>query len=223
MNDIDSLVIKQGDDKLHRWKTWKPNTPFAPSIDLSIYVDDISLDFTKTLLDYIISNDLGDHLNDAWKTYNIFDTNLESLRSLREIIWCMYQDYCKSIDVESYPRDEIWIRGWALRLEEGEEVPVHSHSLHENTFVSGNMSLTQNYTTTDYWIPLFSLYHGSFKCQNEPGRVALFPSWVQHSVQPNQSGVVRYSLAFDMFSKTTFDYLEKNNSEDPIISLSVPL
>jgi len=30
-------------------------------------------------------------------------------------------------------------------------------------------------------------------------------------------------LAFDMFSKTTFDYLEKNNFEDPIISLSVPL
>ena len=223
MNDINNLVIKQGDNKLHRWKTWEPNTPFAPSIDLSIYVDIISLDFTKTLLDYIVSNNYGDHLDDAWKTYNIFDTNVESLRTLRELIWCMYREYCNSIDVESYPRDEIWIRGWALRLEEGEGVPVHSHSLHENTFVSGNISLTKNNTTTDYWIPLFSLYHGSFRCSNEPGKVALFPSWVQHSVQSNQSGMVRYSLAFDMFSKTTFDYLKANNFEDPIISLSVPL
>ena len=229
MNSINDLVIKQRDcdKKLHRWKTWNPNTPFAPTIDASIYLDSIEHSVANLLIDFIIENNLGSYENDAWKKYNIFSFDNPLLLDLRNSIWKSYNDYCKSLGVEIYPRDFIFIRGWGLKLSQNENVKIHSHSLHENTFVSGNISLSDNNTTTDYWIPLFSLYHGMFECKNIPGTMALFPSWLQHGVNPNTSGKDRYSFAFDLFTKKSIDYVLETNTQDtdsgkPIV-LSVPL
>ena len=90
---------------------------------------------------------------------------------------------------------------------------MHSHSLHENTFLSGNMSLSLNDTTTDYWIPLFSLYHGYFRVKNDPGNICLFPSWIQHRVDHLKDRQVRYTLAFDLFTKESFNYIEKTETK----------
>lgn len=229
INNINDLVIKQRDcdPKLHRWKTWKPNTPFAPSLDVSLYVDDFGDILSNNLLGLIKEKNVGPYKDKAWEKYNLFAWDDSSVKHLRNKIWDMYLKYCESIDAESYSREYIWIRGWAVRLEANEDIGMHSHSLHENTFVSGNMSLTENNTTTDYWIPLFSLYHGTFQCKNHPGRIALFPSWVQHGVNPNQSGEVRYSLAFDLFTQKSIDYVYETETENTelgkVILLSVPL
>lgn len=229
INDINNLVIKQRDCdlKLHRWKTWEANTPFAPNIDVAIYVDNLEIDTANNLLDLIIKNNVGPYKDRAWEKYNLFQWKDDCILELKDYIWKMYCDYCSSIDVEIYPRNYIWIRGWAVKLEEEENIGMHSHSLHENTFVSGNISLTENDTTTDYWIPLFSLYHGTYNCSNRPGRIAMFPSWVQHGVNPNCSGKVRYSMAFDLFTQKSIDYVTENNTEETeqgkLILLSVPL
>lgn len=229
INDINDLVIKQRDcdSKLHRWKTWEPNTPFAPSLDVSLYIDDFGDTLSNKLLDLIKYNNVGVYKNKVWEKYNLFEWDDPSIKDLKNKIWQMYLKYCQSINVESYSRENIWIRGWAVKLEENEEIGMHSHSLHENTFVSGNISLTENNTTTDYWIPLFSLYHGTFQCNNKPGRIVLFPSWVQHGVNPNQSGYVRYSLAFDLFTQKSIDYVYETKTENielgKVILLSVQL
>ena len=216
MNDINDLVIKQEVGKLHRWKTWEPNTPFAPSLDVSFYIDNLQSSIVDDLLSLIRTNNLGSYDDDVWKTYNIFSYASASVKTLSNFIWSMYSQYCDQLQVESLSKDQIWIRGWAIKLENDQGLKMHSHSLHENTFLSGNISLTQNNTTTDYWIPLFSLYHGPFMCENIPGKICLFPSWVQHGVNPNQSGSVRYSVGFDMFTEHTMNYIHENrigNSE----------
>ena len=228
-DSINKLVIKNVtcDGKLHRWKTWKPNTPFAPQIDVHLYHDSISLSLTDKLIELICLQNIGEYRNGAWEKYNIFSIKNNSIDELKNIIWDSYLDYCESIEVEPYDRDYILIRGWAVRLDDKDEVGMHSHSLHENTFISGNISLTDNKTTTDYWIPLFSLYHGFYECDNIPGKMTLFPSWVQHRVVPNNSGKRRYSLAFDLFTKQSIDYVIETNTQETdsgkIILLSVPL
>ena len=106
---------------------------------------------------------------------------------------------------------------------------MHSHALHENAFVSGNMALhnLNQTTTTDYWIPLFSLYHGYFHVKNEPGSVTFFPSWLQHRVDTNPNPKVRYTLAFDLFNEYNFKYIRKTETSDTdlakIILLSTKL
>jgi len=214
-NNINDLVIKQQncDPQLHRWKTWNPNTPFAPNIDASLYVSNLEKTLSDSILSIIYEKNLGYYSGDEWKSYNIFSFEFPCLKILRDRIWDLYLKYCKSLSVESYPQDEIWIRGWAVKLEETQSLKMHSHSLHENTFLSGNISLTENNTVTDYWIPLFSLYHGTFKCENHPGKIVIFPSWIQHAVDPNTSGKARYSLAFDMFSKHTMNFILENRND----------
>jgi Putative 2OG-Fe(II) oxygenase len=229
INNINDLIIKQRDcdPKLHRWKTWKPNTPFAPNVDVSLYIDNLGNDVAEKLIDLIEDHKVGPYKNRAWEKYNLFEWSDNTIESLKNKIWEMYLNYCASIDVEPYSRDYIWIRGWAVKLEAGDDVGMHSHSLHENTFISGNISLTQNNTTTDYWIPLFSLYHGTFQCENHPGKIVMFPSWVQHGVNPNESGIIRYSLAFDLFTKKSMDYVIETKTENTdlgkVILSSVPL
>ena len=217
-NNINDLVIKQRDcdPNLHRWKTWEPNTPFAPSIDVSLYSSQVQGDLSCKIISEIEERGLGYYDGEEWKTYNIFSWDNSWVRSLSEQIWNTYIKYTSSIEVESYTKDSVWIRGWVVRLDPGQGLKMHSHSLHENTFLSGNISLTDNNTTTDYWIPLFSLYHGMFRYVNNPGSMVLFPSWLQHSVDENTSGKVRYSVAFDMFSHHTMDFIRanRNKSED---------
>lgn len=213
-NSINNLVIKKQGDKLHRWKTWEPNTPFAPSLDVSLYIDFLDPSTSDDLLNFVLSEKIGSHNDDLWKRYNIFSHHDPFIKSLRDKIWEMYIDYCASLEVESYEMNEVWIRGWAIKLENGQSLNMHSHSLHENTFLSGNISLTENSTSTDYWIPLFSLYHGPYQCENIPGKICLFPSWVQHGVNANQSGKVRYSVGFDMFTKHTMNYVQENRTEN---------
>ena len=234
---VNDLVIKQrdGDPKLHRWKTWEPNTPFAPKLDVSLYLDKYQGNLASKLKRMIEKAGVGSYNEQLsgnnffgeWTKYNIFDWKEPCIQVLRHKIYQSYVDYCKAIDVPVLDREDILIRGWAVRLEPGEPIGMHSHSLHENTFVSGNMSLDDYPTSTDYWIPLFSLYHGPYECPNKKGNVALFPSWLQHGVANNMTGEVRFSLAFDMFVKDSIEFILKTESQSSdlaqIILKSIPL
>jgi hypothetical protein len=198
----------QTNPKLHRWKSWKANTPFAPSFDVPIWVEDLNNYFVKSLIEDIQEKNLGSY-RETWRTYNIFDWNTPSTNFVKSSIVRVYNEYLNSLDDYSKERlDDLWIRGWAVVLESGEEVPKHCHSWHENTFISGNLMLSDNKTTTDYFIPHLSDYYGAWKCENAPARITLFPSWVMHKVDPCEHR--RISIGFDIFSFHTLEYISKN-------------
>ena len=224
-NNINDLVIKQRDcdPNLHRWKTWEPNTPFAPRVDVSLYSHRVQEDLPYQIISEIEDRKLGYYDGEEWKTYNVFSWTSPWVKQLSEAIWETYLRYTNSIEVETYDKDKVWIRGWVVKLDPGQGLKIHSHSLHENTFLSGNLSLSENNTTTDYWIPLFSLYHGMFRFENHPGSMVLFPSWLQHGVDENNSGKVRYSLAFDMFSEHTINYVRANRNKSEEIQNNILL
>ena len=224
IDEINSLVLKERRDKLHRWKTWEPKTPFAPTVDAHVWVDSYGPLLAKELQVLIKETRIGNvsegtflvgqDFKKWWTKYNIFSwTEWTVLSMLRDNVYGSYVQYCKTLDVEPLDRKDIWIRGWFVRLEQGDHIGMHSHSLHENTFLSGNMSLSSNDTTTDYWIPLFSLYHGYFRVKNDPGNICLFPSWIQHRVDSLKDRQVRYTLAFDLFTKESFNYIEKTETK----------
>ena len=229
LNDIDNVLDsafckkESHNGHLHRWKSWGANTPFAPNFDVPIWLEDINSKFVPDLTDAIIENNLGIYKT-VWKDYNIFKWEYPVFTKLRASIWQIYNNYMDALDLPRENGDSLWIRGWAVALEPGEDVPRHCHAYHENTYLSGNISLGEN-TFTEYLIPHLSSYYGSWKAQNVPGRLTLFPSWVEHLVAPVQEK--RYSIGFDIFDYHTMEFVSNNkNSSDPeqqTILQSIPL
>jgi hypothetical protein len=225
MNLLDDHPSKMpsSDGKLHRWKSWRGNTMFAPIYDIPIYIDfyddKLSSKLVKVLsqrkagykLDKVDSN--GNNYQRQWSNYNIFDWKNEEIKILADKIYTSYVSFCRGLNKIPLEKDMIWIRGWAVVLEDNQAIEFHSHSFHENTFLSGNLSLSDLGTTTDYWFPNFSLYFGWWKSENKIGSLTLFPSWLEHKVDPNLSGKLRYSIAFDLFTKHSLDYIQENRIE----------
>ena len=238
-DSINDLVIKKVEGKLHRWKTWEPKTPFAPNVDAHVFCDEypeilakeINLIASQARLGQVSEAKFltGADYKSLWTKYNVFAWEQVVFKVIRDLIYDSYVEYCETLHVEVLDRKDIWVRGWFARLEHGESIGMHSHAIHENAFVSGNMALNTLIppTTTDYWIPLFSLYHGYFKVTNKPGAFTLFPSWLQHRVDSNPSVKVRYTLAFDLFNEYNFKYIRKTETSDTdlakIILLSTKL
>ena len=85
--------------------------------------------------------------------------------------------------------------------------------------------LSDNDTTTDYFIPHLSDYYGPWKCENKSARITMFPSWVPHRVLPTDH--YRVSLGFDLFSYHTLEYISKNriigNEQQECILKSIKL
>tara|TARA_Y100000004_G_scaffold10615_1_gene11540 strand:- start:326 stop:1021 length:696 start_codon:yes stop_codon:yes gene_type:complete len=214
-NDIDNVLDTAyckrvtHDGQLHRWKSWDVNTPFAPIFDVPIWLDDISEDLIPDIVYAIEENNLGMYRK-IWKDYNIFNWEYPVFSSLKECVWDVYCKYMDALELPREDKDRLWIKGWAVVLEPGEGIEQHCHSYHENTYLSCNIAFC-NDTVTKYLIPHLSSYYGPWKGQNLPGRLTMFPSWLEHYVDPVNER--RYSMGIDIFSKETIDYINNNRIE----------
>ena len=226
LNDIDNVLdsafckTESHDGQLHRWKSWEANTPFAPTFDVPIWLDDISEDIIPDLVYAVEENNLGLY-RQVWEDYNIFKWEYPVIQKLKEELVKIYSSYMAALDL---PTEKVWIRGWAVALKPGEAVTQHCHAYHENTYLSANIALC-NDTVTEYIIPHLTSYYGSWKAQNLPGRLTMFPSWVEHYVAPVEKA--RYSIGIDFFNSNTMNYINSNKiegdkSQDTILH-SVPL
>ena len=192
--------------KMYRWKSWEAQTPFAPSFDVPVYLDSIDVEGLEDLL--------ASKLPIEWTTYNIFDWDEDIIKSLADKIYWSYTEYSNQLCYNIIQKDRLWIRGWGVRIEPGDHLNHHAHAFHENTFLSGNLSLSNLNTTTDYFFPYLGWYFGYWKVKNVPGTMTLFPSWLEHKVDKNTTGQVRFSLGFDMFTEQSISYIRENRNEN---------
>lgn len=209
---------------LNRWKSWRANTIFAPNFDISIYSDVYGKELSEKIVSKIVENDVGmssdvaDALNTTyqrqWSMYNIFAWDCEEMRVLSQKIYDSYSQFMRSLGQNPLDKDKLWIRGWAVVLTDGERLEQHCHAFHENTYLSGNLSLSELGTTTDYWFPYLGLYFDWWRVPNKFGSLTMFPSWLEHKVEPNTTGELRYSIGFDLFTEFTMNYIHQNRIED---------
>ena len=163
--------------KMYRWKSWESQTPFAPSFDVPVYVDSIDVEGLEDLL--------ASKLPIEWTTYNIFDWDEDIIKNLADKIYWSYTEYINQLCYNVIPKDKLWIRGWGVRIDPNDYLNHHAHSFHENTYLSGNLSISNLETTTDYFFPYLGWYFGYWKVKNVPGKMTLFPSWLEHKVDKN--------------------------------------
>ena len=121
LNDVDNVLdsafckTESHDGQLHRWKSWEANTPFAPTFDVPIWLDDISDDIIGGLVYAIEENDIGMY-RQLWEDYNIFKWEYEAVAELKKEISNIYSSY---MDALGLPTEEVFIRGWAVVLQPG--------------------------------------------------------------------------------------------------------
>tara|TARA_B100001250_G_scaffold36248_1_gene29089 strand:- start:25 stop:705 length:681 start_codon:yes stop_codon:yes gene_type:complete len=212
--------VKYDNPNMYRWKSWDANTPFAPSFDVSVYIDDCGEGITRDLVQMCEQYKFS---RDNWMKYNIFSHTEFVVGLLSDRIYQIYTDYMVELDQEPLPKNKIWIRGWGTTLDNGKGIEHHSHAFHENTYLSGNISLSDLPTTTDYFFPYLGWYFDYWKVKNELGKMTLFPSWLEHKVDPNTTGQVRFSLAFDMFTEHTINYVRNNRNDDSVLQKAIRL
>ena len=192
--------------KMYRWKSWEAQTPFAPSFDVPVYIDSIDVEGLEDLL--------ASKLPMEWTTYNIFDWDEDIIKNLVDKIYLSYTEYINELSYEVIPKDKLWIRGWGVRIDPDNYLNHHAHSFHENTYLSGNLSISNLETTTDYFFPYLGWYFGYWKVKNVPGKMTLFPSWLEHKVDKNTTGHMRFSLGFDIFTEHSISYIRNNRNDN---------
>ena len=192
--------------KMYRWKSWEAQTPFAPSFDVPVYIDSIDVEGLEDLL--------ASKLPMEWTTYNIFDWDEDIIKNLVDKIYLSYTEYINELSYKVIPKDKLWIRGWGVRIDPDDYLNHHAHSFHENTYLSGNLSISNLETTTDYFFPYLGWYFGYWKVKNVPGKMTLFPSWLEHKVDKNTTGHMRFSLGFDIFTEHSISYIRNNRNDN---------
>ena len=147
---------------------------------MPVYIDSIDVEGLEDLL--------ASKLPIEWTTYNIFDWDEDIIKNLADKIYWSYMEYVNELCYEVIPKDKLWIRGWGVRIDPDDYLNHHAHSFHENTYLSGNLSISNLDTTTDYFFPYLGWYFGYWKVKNVPGTMTLFPSWLEHKVDKNTTG-----------------------------------
>ena len=125
--------------KMYRWTSWDANTPFAPSFDVPVYIDNCGNSITKDLIKLCEQYKFS---RDNWIEYNIFSMTDFVIGLLSDRIYQVYTDYMVELKEEPLSKDKLWIRGWGVTLNADEGIDHHSHAFHENTYLSGNISLS---------------------------------------------------------------------------------
>lgn len=213
MNQLDNhpAKVRSSNSNLNRWKSWDANTPFAPNFDVSIYTDIYNQYLCTELTKILESRNEGSY-EKIWETYNIFSWNFDEMKYLAKLIYQTYSSYMTAMGEKPLARNKVWIRGWAVALEAGQKIDIHCHNITENAYLSGNVSLSNLGSTTDYWFPYLSTYFGWWKSVNTVGSMNMFPAWLEHRVDTHQSNTTRYSIAFDLFTEHTLDFISKNRN-----------
>jgi hypothetical protein len=201
--------IKNIHPKLFRFCGLKQNNPFAPIFDVPIWIDDVNLIIISNLLSLVKSKEsLYDETH--WTQYNIFAWEENEPKQLLNEIVRVYKSFF--LELGLLPHKNLWINGWVYPQKKGMSLKVHNHATHQNSYLSGNIVLTENNTTTDYEIPFISVNEGMFKVKNAPGKITLFPSYLPHRVD-ELNEEERYTVGFDLLTEEGMNYFWSNSTD----------
>lgn len=203
--------------------TWrfKIDNDFGVNFKCHMWHDEIENKDFSSIIDYaqknIISKNL--HLADRtketshWDKYNLFVEMKDdpTIQNIQKSIKQSYKDFVKSIEGEE---KEVYINGWLNIMTKGMDLLRHCHGNHENSYLSGNLCLTDiktsrtSFALPDWYDPTrFHIHHE----QNKKGHFNLFPQWMHHWVDTIDEDL-RIVLGFDLHLKEAVDYYWQNET-----------
>lgn len=215
--------------ELVNYQSKPPMNPLAPNWTLPLMQSQLTNydEFHTDLRDYAESipnpdffrKDSIDLKFDGWTTeetnripeYNFLATDNFAVAEFRSLIRKAHDVYCKALNITltDEMRDALKIQCWVNILPPGESIKPHNHYCGDNSWISGNYSLTANKDTyTAYYAPSHEL-----RIENRPGMLIQFPSHVAHYTNTYRGNDKRITIAYDIF----FDKLSQWSGEYPAL------
>ena len=155
-----------------------------------------------------------DYVKNTWHEKNLFSEELHFVDKLKQKIINSYKTF---IDAYGAKQEKIWINGWINLLTKNENLIKHCHAMHENSYLSGVVVLSNcNNTSTNFYLP--QLEHvpeiGVLKISNTKGDIIMFPQWLYHSVETITQDV-RITMGFDLFNENSINFFNSNKNSLP--------
>ena len=203
-------------------------TPFAPSWNYFIAEKLISNINSNRLKNYLLSRQqevlsIEDNLDDGgtglgndtttvrYRSYNIFSWYQPDINILKQEIFSMCSNYHMKLGVKKPP--QLGLKGWMNIMKKGDRIEIHNHGFQNDSYLSGNFTVSSNDTKTVYNNP-FSQYTKEnvlvkmvedgvddpsyYPSKNIDGKLTLFPSYIPHFTTEHKSDNYRITLAFDL-------------------------
>ena len=124
------------------------------------------------------------------------------MESIRKEIDNHVREYCAELEWEFR---EYWMESWFTRYKKGDYSDVHRHG---DSDISGVYFYKTNGHDGDLFflsptapLSIAKCYHqNGLKISHQPqeGKMILFPGWLQHGVNVNNTDNIRMSLAFNI-------------------------
>ena len=203
-------------------------TPFAPSWNYFIAEKLLSNIDCNRLKDYLLSRQqeilaIENNLDDGgtglgndtttvrYRSYNIFSWYQPDINILKQEIFSMCSNYHMKLGVKKPP--QLGLKGWMNIMKKGDRIEIHNHGFQNDSYLSGNFTVSSNDTKTVYNNP-FSQYTKEnvlvkmvedgvddpsyYPSKNIDGKLTLFPSYIPHFTTEHKSDNYRITLAFDL-------------------------
>ena len=203
-------------------------SPFAPTLDYFI-AEKISYNIQcSRLKNYLLSKQqeilsLKDNLDDGgtglgnetttarFGSYNIFTWDQPDINILKKEIASMCNNYHMKVTGKKILK--FGLAGWMNIMKKGDRIEIHNHSFQNDSYLSGNFTVSCDNTKTVYNNP-FSQYtkenvlvkmveddvddSSYYPSKNIDGKLTLFPSYVPHFTTEHKSHSHRITIAFDL-------------------------
>ena len=206
----------------------KLRSPFAPTWDYFIAEKLLSNIQCTRLKNYLLSkqqevfaiknnlDDCGTGLGNETTTarsgsYNIFTWDQPDINILKKEIASMCNNYHERVTGKKISK--FGLAGWMNIMKKGDRIELHNHSFQNDSYLSGNFTVSSNDTKTVYNNP-FSQYTKEnvlvkvvedgvddpsyYPSKNIDGKLTLFPSYIPHFTTEYKSDNYRITLAFDL-------------------------
>ena len=206
----------------------KLRSPFAPTWDYFIAEKLLSNIQCTRLKNYLLSkqqevfaiknnlDDCGTGLGNETTTarsgsYNIFTWDQPDINILKKEIASMCNNYHERVTGKKISK--FGLAGWMNIMKKGDRIELHNHAFSNDSYLSGNFTVSSNDTKTVYNNP-FSQYTKEnvlvkmvedgvddpsyYSSKNIDGKLTLFPSYIPHFTTEYKSDNYRITLAFDL-------------------------
>lgn len=146
--------------------------------------------------------------------YNFLDFDYPCVKKFNNFIFDSYTIYMDKIGVDS--SKPIYIQCWANILKNnGRTIKPHNHANahcdapHEYSYVSGNISIQVENTSTHFAHPIFKEL--AYELPNVNGQLIMFPSFMTHWSSENLSEEPRITIAFDLITEEVYNMVDNHN------------
>jgi hypothetical protein len=198
---------------LHRFQSLPQKTFFAPVYDYFIYetvIEGVNFDWFRNfclekekeiMLRFPPGVDgqtgLGDNsLTSRFMHYNLFQ--FREAEFLRNTIKKHHDNILETLNL---PLQKIFGQAWINVLRNGETIKAHRHGTDNYAYLSGNLTVSAEKTCTHY---VNSFTGKVFSINNTPGKLTIFPGWIEHYTDTVEGPSERISIGLDTVNEIGF-------------------